>query len=198
MLWVWHAERCFCHSQEKLRPIDRKLAYQVEKLLAAGQRAPADGADGAAADPLSFGPRPEALVPRAAAGNAADPADAGRRVICACNQCVLDLATSHMLFLTAGGSWPMGMQAQRMPSPFGLKGSVWLRLLFVRWQVCTGRRGWQWRPWRTTQTGGSLPRSAAASARPPAAAAALRWWVAPPLLVPQICSAFYLVLAKTA
>lgn len=78
--------------QEKLRPIDRKLAYQVEKMLAAGQQAPADGADAAAADPLSFGPRPEALVPRAAAGNAADPADAGAPSTRACKRCTLGAA----------------------------------------------------------------------------------------------------------
>ena len=60
--------------QEKLRPIDKKLAYQIEKLLAAGQRAEADGGadagDGADADPLAYGPRPDQLVPRVATGNA--------------------------------------------------------------------------------------------------------------------------------
>ena len=58
--------------QEKIRPIDKKLHYQVEKLLAAAQAAgtagaqaapAAEGAAGAAAeDPLRYGPRPDALV----------------------------------------------------------------------------------------------------------------------------------------
>lgn len=66
----------FMLSQEKLRPIDKKLAYQIEKLLAAGQR-PADeaaaaaGAEGAG-DALSYGPRPDQLLPRLQPGNAGD------------------------------------------------------------------------------------------------------------------------------
>ena len=58
--------------QEKIRPIDKKLHYQVEKLLAAAQAAGTAGAqvapaaEGAAAaaaeDPLRYGPRPDALV----------------------------------------------------------------------------------------------------------------------------------------
>ncbi|GAB4821287.1 hypothetical protein N2152v2_008333 [Parachlorella kessleri] len=58
---------------EKIRPIDKKLHYQVEKLLAAAQAAGTAGAQaapaaegGAAAaaaeDPLRYGPRPDALV----------------------------------------------------------------------------------------------------------------------------------------
>lgn len=64
--------------QEKIRPIDKKLHYQVEKLLAAAQAAAgANGAAGAQAapaaeggagaggdDPLKYAPRPDALVPK--------------------------------------------------------------------------------------------------------------------------------------
>ena len=72
----------FALLQEKLRPIDKKLAYQIEKLLAAGQR-PADEAAAAQAaagpaDALSYGPRPDQLVPRAGGANAGDAsADGG-------------------------------------------------------------------------------------------------------------------------
>ncbi|EFN54556.1 hypothetical protein CHLNCDRAFT_135352, partial [Chlorella variabilis] len=61
--------------QEKIRPIDKKLQYQIEKLLraAAAVRAANGGGDGgggdaAAAldgggdDPLRYGPRPDALL----------------------------------------------------------------------------------------------------------------------------------------
>jgi hypothetical protein len=62
--------------QEKIRPIDKKLHYQIEKLLAAaavanGRADGAAGEDGAAdlgADPLSYGPRPGSLVAKAVAG----------------------------------------------------------------------------------------------------------------------------------
>ncbi|PSC73947.1 Something about silencing 10 [Micractinium conductrix] len=58
---------------EKIRPIDKKLQYQIEKLLkatAAVGGGGGDGADGEAAaalaaggdDPLRYGPRPDALV----------------------------------------------------------------------------------------------------------------------------------------
>lgn len=60
--------------QEKLRPIDKKLAYQIDKLLAAGQKpAGAEGSDGASApteDTLAYGPRPDQLLPRAQLGAA--------------------------------------------------------------------------------------------------------------------------------
>ena len=62
--------------------------------------------------------------------------------------------------------------------PFHIRIRRWrVSQRFLLSQACTGRRGWPWRRWRTTRTGGSPPRSAAASARPPAAAAAPRWWV---------------------
>jgi U3 small nucleolar RNA-associated protein 3 len=49
---------------EKVRPIDKRLQYQIEKLLAAAQRAQGDGSGAAAddADALRHGPRPEALL----------------------------------------------------------------------------------------------------------------------------------------
>jgi hypothetical protein len=50
--------------QEKLRPIDKKLQYQMEKLLRAAQQVQAAGADGGAVDPLSFGPKPDQLLPK--------------------------------------------------------------------------------------------------------------------------------------
>lgn len=60
---------------EKVRPIDKRLQYQIEKLLAAAQRA--QGENGAAAaddaDALRHGPRPEALL-----ANGGDGAGAGR------------------------------------------------------------------------------------------------------------------------
>ncbi len=53
----------------------------MEKLLAAGQRAEAGAsadAEAGSADPLSYGPRPDQLVPRVASGNAAaDDGDGG-------------------------------------------------------------------------------------------------------------------------
>ena len=76
--------------QEKIRPIDKKLQYQIEKLLkaaaatagAAGGAADgaADGGEAAAAlgggeESLAFGPRPDALVSKR--GGAAAAAAAG-------------------------------------------------------------------------------------------------------------------------
>lgn len=62
---------------EKVRPIDKRLQYQIEKLLAAAQRASGtrdeEAADGAATggredtDALRHGPRPEALLAAGAA-----------------------------------------------------------------------------------------------------------------------------------
>jgi hypothetical protein len=71
--------------QEKLRPIDKKLQYQIEKLLKAAAAiqagggggeaaAAADGGEAAAAlagggdDPLRYGPRPDALVAKQSGG----------------------------------------------------------------------------------------------------------------------------------
>lgn len=63
---------------EKVRPIDKRLQYQIEKLLAAAQRA--QGENGAAAaddaDALRHGPRPEALL--ANGGGRAEAARAGK------------------------------------------------------------------------------------------------------------------------
>ncbi|KAG2499555.1 hypothetical protein HYH03_002500 [Edaphochlamys debaryana] len=68
---------------EKIRPIDKHLSYQIDKLLkastlaAAGALAAENGDDGAAgpgpgsgadADALRYGPRPDALVPKTKAG----------------------------------------------------------------------------------------------------------------------------------
>ena len=62
--------------QEKLRPIDKKLQYQMDKLLraaaqlqqpygaAAAATANGSGAVRAAADPLSYGPNPDQLLPK--------------------------------------------------------------------------------------------------------------------------------------
>lgn len=69
---------------EKLRPIDKKLAYQIDKLLAAGQKplaASQHGEDGGDLPPpqedaLSFGPRPDQLLPRSQAGVAPSTGDA--------------------------------------------------------------------------------------------------------------------------
>lgn len=56
---------------EKLRPIDKKLSYQTDKLLATGQK-PASaaideggGGGGSAVqeDALPYGPRPDQLLP---------------------------------------------------------------------------------------------------------------------------------------
>ena len=74
-----------CAPQEKIRPIDKKLQYQIEKLLkaaaatagAAGGAEPgADGGEAAAAlgggeDALAYGPRPDALVSKRGGGAAA-------------------------------------------------------------------------------------------------------------------------------
>lgn len=68
--------------QEKIRPIDKKLQYQIEKLLkataavgaAAGKDAGGgEGGEAAAAlaggdDPLRYGPRPDALVAKQTGG----------------------------------------------------------------------------------------------------------------------------------
>eukprot|EP00887_Chlorella_sp_A99_P005929 scaffold29.g5929.t1 len=86
---------------DKIRPIDKKLQYQLDKLLKAAEKAKADtaggGADAAGAgggegkgdegaavaagadglDPLSYGPRPEALVPKVAGGAAGGGGDGG-------------------------------------------------------------------------------------------------------------------------
>ena len=43
-----------CCTQEKLRPIDKKLAYQIEKLLAAGQRTEAEAAGALALQVATF------------------------------------------------------------------------------------------------------------------------------------------------
>ena len=63
-------------AQEKLRPIDKKLQYQMDKLLraAAQLQQPGGGGGGTAAaaantaaagaDPLSFGPNPDRLLPK--------------------------------------------------------------------------------------------------------------------------------------
>ena len=70
------------------------------------------------------------------------------------------------------------MAVETAQMPFHIRIRRWrVSQQFLLSQVCTGRRGWPWRRWRTTRTGGSPPRSAAASARPPAAEAAPRWWV---------------------
>jgi hypothetical protein len=70
---------CLAVLQEKIRPIDKKLQYQIEKLLkaasavgstAANGDAGASGGEAAAAlagsgggdDPLRYGPRPDALL----------------------------------------------------------------------------------------------------------------------------------------
>ena len=61
-----------CTLQEKLRPIDKKLQYQMDKLLRAAAQlhqpgsvtAAAANGSGAAADPLSYGPNPDQLLPR--------------------------------------------------------------------------------------------------------------------------------------
>lgn len=56
---------------EKVRPVDKKMQYQIDKLLAAGAKAAAGGLGGGAegadtdADPLSFKPNPNSLVARA-------------------------------------------------------------------------------------------------------------------------------------
>ena len=62
-------------SQEKLRPIDKKLQYQMDKLLRAAAQLQQPGSSGAAAtaaangstaaaDPLSVGPNPDQLLPK--------------------------------------------------------------------------------------------------------------------------------------
>ena len=51
-------------TQEKLRPIDKKLQYQMEKLLRAAQQLHGGSTDSAAADPLSYGPKPDQLLPK--------------------------------------------------------------------------------------------------------------------------------------
>ncbi len=63
---------------ERARPIDKRLRYQMDKLLAAAAAVHAGpGAEGNGAadddtagvdDPLRYGPRPEDLVPRAGGG----------------------------------------------------------------------------------------------------------------------------------
>jgi hypothetical protein len=85
-----------CVLQEKIRPIDKKLQYQMDKLLkaAAAVRAGAGGADAGEADggaeggeaaaaggddPLRYGPRPDALVAKQAGVGGGC---AGRRVGC--------------------------------------------------------------------------------------------------------------------
>ncbi|KAL4853965.1 Neuroguidin [Chlorella vulgaris] len=79
---------------EKLRPIDKKLQYQIEKLLKAAAAiqagggggeaaAAADGGEAAAAlagggdDPLRYGPRPDALVAKQSGFAAGDAAAGG-------------------------------------------------------------------------------------------------------------------------
>ena len=50
---------------EKLRPIDKKLKYQIDKLLKMakeGVTGEEEDADGAGEDPLQFRPNPDALV----------------------------------------------------------------------------------------------------------------------------------------
>ncbi len=77
--------------QEKLRPIDKKLQYQMDKLLRAAAQlhqpsssAAAAAANGsaAAADPLSFGPNPDQLLPKVPlprdGGGAAAPGEGAR------------------------------------------------------------------------------------------------------------------------
>lgn len=63
---------------EKIRPVDKRLHYQIEKLLAAAQRAgAANGTDGEA---MGYGPRPEALLlgdDAAEEGGAGAPEDGG-------------------------------------------------------------------------------------------------------------------------
>ena len=44
---------------EKLRPLEKKLSYQINKLLKAAELGPETAA---AADPLSYKPKPSALV----------------------------------------------------------------------------------------------------------------------------------------
>jgi U3 small nucleolar RNA-associated protein 3 len=55
---------------EKVRPIDKRLQYQIEKLLAAAQRAQGENGGAAAddADALRHGPRPEALLGNGSGG----------------------------------------------------------------------------------------------------------------------------------
>jgi U3 small nucleolar RNA-associated protein 3 len=57
---------------EKVRPIDKRLQYQIEKLLAAAHRAQGENGGAAAddADALRHGPRPEALLANGSAGAA--------------------------------------------------------------------------------------------------------------------------------
>ena len=86
--------RCSARAwpQEKLRPIDKKLQYQMDKLLRAAAQlqqpgsAAAAAANGsaAAANPLSYGPNPDQLLPKVplprdgdGAGAAADGAGDG-------------------------------------------------------------------------------------------------------------------------
>ena len=46
---------------EKIKPIDKKLQYQVEKLLKTAAMGPQQAGD-RAADPMSFKPNPSALA----------------------------------------------------------------------------------------------------------------------------------------
>ncbi|KAK9829724.1 hypothetical protein WJX72_007528 [[Myrmecia] bisecta] len=55
---------------EKIRPIDRKLQYQMDKLLLAAQTVQALQNEGD--DPLRYGPKPDALVPKTGGAAAAD------------------------------------------------------------------------------------------------------------------------------
>ena len=65
-------------TMEKLRPLDAKLKYQVDKLLKAAARAEANGGGGgegmafAEDDPMSFKPNPNALVSRDGGGGEDD------------------------------------------------------------------------------------------------------------------------------
>ncbi|KAG0617768.1 hypothetical protein M758_4G013400 [Ceratodon purpureus] len=61
-LWLRLAEIKFI--LEKIRPIDKKLEYQIEKLLRAGQSTAADatGEGAGKEDPLSYKPNPDLLV----------------------------------------------------------------------------------------------------------------------------------------
>lgn len=76
---------------EKARPIDKRLRYQVERLLAAsaaaaaaaraagegGRERPLAASAAAADDDLAFAPRPGALLPRSGGGGAAAAGDKG-------------------------------------------------------------------------------------------------------------------------
>ncbi|CAN0043620.1 unnamed protein product, partial [Hapterophycus canaliculatus] len=64
---------------EKLRPMDRKLKYQTDKMLRLATSSNADGTSAEVAgdgddDPLSFRPRPEGMAPWGE-----NPAEAGAR-----------------------------------------------------------------------------------------------------------------------